>query len=377
MAITGWCTGCRVDTNDCTAPDLHRAKGLHRWKTDFRLGGYLGKRMVKIHKAGISKKDAEKFEHITVADYERGKFLPKTRKALSFVDLADKYYNEHSLQNTRNPAVHTKYRIAKWKELLSNRIARDIKRQELKDIRAKLLAQGLSAATVNRLFNDLKAIFYKGMEWELIDSNPCEFITKLEEDEPIPQFATQDEINRMRQAARAFHPRLLDFMTVLLHTGARPSSIAACRWESGDVDFNARTIWFTTYKGRRKYRYPHPIDDVLYELLVRRAAVTGKKGPVFDCSNVGQLGTRAIKASGINKGRPEKLKFTLYGLKHCYASQLLMSGATMDEVRRLLGHTDDKMLRKHYGHLTQEYLARIQKKVNLTPQLEPEQEKHI
>lgn len=378
-----WCLVCNGP--ECTDADLHRGQGNHRWRQDYRLGGRHGERIRRICPATYTKKQAETEEAVEIADYARGLRIPKAKEAVLFSELADRYYNEHCLEENRKPQTHTYYRVGKWKKYIGKRIAKDITDEDLKAIRSKMRATGLTAATVNRMFNDLRAIFYFGMEKKLLDKNPCEFITKLEEEEAVPQFATQQEINKIRRAAQNLdvrknrelvRQRLLDCMTTLLHTGARPESMRMCRWENGDVDFAHKAIRFTTYKGRRKHSYWHPIDDVMMELLMRRAATTGKKGPVFDMIDIGRLGSRAIEASGINDNRPEQLKFTLYGLKHCYASHLLMSGATLDEVRRLLGHTDTRMVIKHYGHITQEYLAKVQQKVNLTPKLE-EEHQHI
>ncbi len=91
-------------------------------------------------------------------------------------------------------------------------------------------------------------------------------------------------------------------------------------------------------------------------------------GKVLDTSNLRKLSELAINRSGINQGRSKEELFTIYGLKHCYASHLLMNGATIFDVAKLLGHTDTAMIVRHYGHLTQEHLRSVQAKINLTPQ---------
>jgi site-specific recombinase XerD len=95
---------------------------------------------------------------------------------------------------------------------------------------------------------------------------------------------------------------------------------------------------------------------------------------VFDVTNIRYLAEQAIEDAKLNEGVPDNQHFTIYGLKHCYASHLIMNGASLHEVGELLGHTDDKMVRKHYAHLTQDYLRKVQAKVNLTPELKPQLE---
>jgi len=42
---------------------------------------------------------------------------------------------------------------------------------------------------------------------------------------------------------------------------------------------------------------------------------------------------------------------TMYGMRHSFASNLLIAGVSDVKVARWLGHRDTRMLHKHYGHL--------------------------
>ena len=47
-----------------------------------------------------------------------------------------------------------------------------------------------------------------------------------------------------------------------------------------------------------------------------------------------------------------KLKpITMYGMRHSFASNLLIAGVSDVKVSRWLGHSDTRMVHKHYGHL--------------------------
>jgi integrase len=47
---------------------------------------------------------------------------------------------------------------------------------------------------------------------------------------------------------------------------------------------------------------------------------------------------------------------SFHGLRHTYASLAVMDGVPLHVLARNLGHVDDRMVQKHYGHLTDSYL---------------------
>jgi integrase len=48
---------------------------------------------------------------------------------------------------------------------------------------------------------------------------------------------------------------------------------------------------------------------------------------------------------------------TFHGLRHTYASRLVMKGVPLAVVAAQLGHSDTRMVEKHYGHLAPTYIA--------------------
>ena len=46
-----------------------------------------------------------------------------------------------------------------------------------------------------------------------------------------------------------------------------------------------------------------------------------------------------------------------HSLRHTFASHAVMAGAPLLVVAKNLGHSDTRMVEKHYGHLSQSYLA--------------------
>ena len=50
---------------------------------------------------------------------------------------------------------------------------------------------------------------------------------------------------------------------------------------------------------------------------------------------------------------------TFHGLRDTYASNLVMSGASIEVVAQLLGHSDSRITAKHYAHLTPSYVSDV------------------
>ena len=48
---------------------------------------------------------------------------------------------------------------------------------------------------------------------------------------------------------------------------------------------------------------------------------------------------------------------TYHELRHTYASRLIMGGAQLAVVAAQLGHSDTRMVEKHYGHMAPSYIA--------------------
>jgi integrase len=83
-----------------------------------------------------------------------------------------------------------------------------------------------------------------------------------------------------------------------------------------------------------------------HELIFRKA-----NGSAWGMSHQGRPMAEACRRSKISPA------INFHGLRHTYASLAVMNGAPLIVVARNLGHTDTRMVEKHYGHLTPSYVA--------------------
>jgi integrase len=61
---------------------------------------------------------------------------------------------------------------------------------------------------------------------------------------------------------------------------------------------------------------------------------------------------------------------SFHALRHTYASLSIMAGGPLLVVATNLGHSDTRMVEKHYGHLAADYIAREIRKA--APRFEPD-----
>ena len=104
----------------------------------------------------------------------------------------------------------------------------------------------------------------------------------------------------------------------------------------------------------------------------RHVALTDEGRKFFDAVTAGKAGSALVftKSDGLPWGashqqRPFKAAcgiakleaLTFHELRHSYASRLVMAGAPLAVVAAQLGHSDTRMVEKHYGHLAPSYIA--------------------
>ena len=63
-----------------------------------------------------------------------------------------------------------------------------------------------------------------------------------------------------------------------------------------------------------------------------------------------------MDAIGFSSGWIEP-EITFHGLRHTWASNAVMAGMPLMIVAKNLGHSDTRMVEKHYGHLAPSYVV--------------------
>ena len=164
----------------------------------------------------------------------------------------------------------------------------------------------------------------------------------------------------------------IPFTHIAWHTGMRPGDIRVMRWENVTFNqFNNQTLHtFTPQKTKDKGENPakvqFPISGELLEILNkwRKQCGNPKSGYVFSSSNqrgAGILDKNAYRRHWIKVkdkgGAPADLDF--YCFRHNFISQLVLQGAPILVIARLVGHRDGTMIAENYFHLGSQDAADI------------------
>ncbi len=161
-------------------------------------------------------------------------------------------------------------------------------------------------------------------------------------------------------------PHFRGFLTALLLTGCRPSEVARVAAVNVNLDLG---VWvFEEHKTGKKTGKPRVIylsPDMLE--MSRRLVAERPEGPLFPSRKKDRpfsCNAIRIRFMRLRKKLPHLKHFACYATRHTFASDALERGVGIAHVSELLGHTDTRMVSRHYAHLGQkvEHMRDVAKK---------------
>lgn len=199
----------------------------------------------------------------------------------------------------------------------------------------------VSPATVNRELALLRHLLVLAQEWGHVERVPR--IRLEREPEGRLRFLTEEEIARLLAACgSSAHPELAAVVAVALNTGMRRGEVLGLTWDR--VDFARGVLLLERTKSGRRREVP--MNDAAYAALSARPGA--REGRVFSTRSIRKAFERAVREAKLED-------FRFHDLRHTAASHLMMRGASLADVRAVLGHADVKMTMR-YAHLSPEHL---------------------
>jgi len=203
----------------------------------------------------------------------------------------------------------------------------------------------LAGATVNRALALLRHLLRLAHEeWEVLDVRPR--IRMEREPEGRLRWLTLEEATRLLDACRqSRNADLIDLVEFALFTGMRRGEVLGLSWERVD---RARGVVLldVTKSGRRR---EVPLNSRADAVLARRGSHA--HGLVFGRRNWNTY-RHAFEGAAT---RARLADFHFHDLRHTFASWAIQRGATLQEVKDLLGHSTLAMVMR-YAHLSPEHL---------------------
>lgn len=286
--------------------------------------------------------------------------------AAGIIDRPDRTLGELAEEYLTYKADHSKRTVASDRGILKGRLLPALgAMRPIRTLTAAAIAQyekarmgttakgrdrKVSPYTVANELAVLRHMLRLARRWGYLDRVPEIVLPKT----PLGRlrYLETDEIARLLDACRASrNPYLAAIVTIALHTGMRKGEILGLEWARVDLS-SARITLYHTKSGKPR---GVPINRAVYEALIAlEPDASQRTGLLFrkrDDRAWGQIRTAfeaALTRAGI-------AGFRFHDLRHTAASHLVMRGASLQEVKEILGHADLTMTLR-YAHLSPAHL---------------------
>jgi len=205
----------------------------------------------------------------------------------------------------------------------------------------------LSPAAINRPLGVLRHLLKLAHEeWEVLPSAP-RAIRMEKERQGRCRWLTPEEAHQLFTACRALNPALADLVEFCAYTGLRQAEALGLTLDRVDRARGVVLLEVTKNGRRREVPLCGPADAV----LGRRQAAGGDGDRVFGATSwyaFRGAWRRSVRATGL-------VNFKFHDLRHTFASWAVQRGATLPELKDLLGHSSLAMVLR-YAHLAPEHL---------------------
>lgn len=310
-------------------------------------------RVIGLESEGCTLTQAQQFVEQARADARRERLsLPKGRKVImTFGQAVDAYMTRMEAAHGRNLDRKRQHFRDHLKPFFGNQplsavAAFDVQRY------VKARRGQISDATINRTLATLSHLLRCAIEWQWIDRTVK--IPRLREDNRRLVYLTQDQIQRLLDAARSDSCwEIYPFILIGLHTAMRRSEILTIRWEH--VDLERRVIHIPRAKAGAR---DQPITAELATYLKELRAMMLDTAWLFPADSasghrieIERPFRRVVTAAGLN---PKEV--TRHTLRHTAITHLVQSGVDLPTVQRISGHKTLSMVAR-YSHQSGEHIA--------------------
>ena len=217
-----------------------------------------------------------------------------------------------------------------------------------KYVTKRINQDGIAPKTANMEIDLLRRMFDHAVKYKFISESPARDLKRKRVTRKEPRYFTHEEIELLLENAGKYEA----FFMVLLHTGLRASDAGNLTWS--DIDLEKNFIRVIQEKTDR--RLTIPINDALRSYLLDYATETPKLFPFLDNDKKREKVRRFIQ--GILRGAECDWKGVgCHTFRHTFASHLVINGASIYDVQKLLGHKSIYMT-QIYAHLSEDATRR-------------------
>ncbi|QQG35391.1 MAG: site-specific integrase [Micavibrio aeruginosavorus] len=293
------------------------------------------------------KTDAVLWAKETETAMHQGKYFKSSEsRKRTVADLVDRYL-DRVRKDSEERHENLKFMLLWWKQEIGHCILSNLTKAIISE-KIDLLAattwklkngtiKNISPARVNRYIAAFShACTIAVNEWEWLESNPFQKISKLREPRGRTRFLDDDERARLLTECKKSKAQYLYPVVILaLSTGSRQSEILGLKWK--DIDFARKCI--ILHKTKNKEKRVVPLSGHAYDLIKELSRVRRIDTDLVFPSPSDPKQHWDVRASwdfAVKKAAIPDFRF--HDLRHSAASYLAMNGATLAEISEVLGH---------------------------------------
>ena len=319
---------------------------------------------------GTRKSDAEKAVAVITSNrlHHRLGIPDAAGSSVSLPELLDRYYRSrknHLAYNTERSYRNCTKRLLEFFQKRFPRVKRidQISKTYIEELMRELLAEKKTSATINTHLLVIKLLFNYAVDEGLLQSNPAQKLRPYKVQRDVrPPYWKKDELKRI---FKALGSDWRDHFEFLFYTGLRKGELINLTWDDvrlgkypeitiqGNDEFNTKTNLIRQI----------PLCPQAVNIIKRRRKLAHPRY-VFTHPDGEKLRTYSLN----NHFRPLLAKLgmtgTIHQFRHSFASHMVMNGAGIEAVSKLLGHTNIKTT-MIYAHLAPDYLRRAVNKLKL------------
>lgn len=268
--------------------------------------------------------------------------------------IGEKNYSKHTVK-----AYLTDISLfSKYMEKELGLTLKDANSSYIRSYLVNLKTEGRENRGVNRVLSSIKRYFKFLLKINKSLTDPASSIKGLKEPKPLPKFIPKKEINQLFDTAK-LHSDVweLGFLIsfFLYNTGARIDE--ALNLTLARIDFQGQ---FVKILGKRNKERIVPFGEDFKAVFQNYIKIANPKEFLFE-EEVG-IPVNQRKAYGLINSFlsniPQLSKKNPHVLRHSFATHLLDNGASISEIKELMGHTDLSST-QIYTHTSIEKLKKI------------------
>lgn len=287
-------------------------------------------------------------------------------------DMVDDFLNYLRYERYRSPMTLESYSVSLrefedyFRSLDSGLSWQTVDEDVVRDWMEHLMDGGMEASSVGTRFAALRSLYRYALARHLVERDPTYRVESPKQRKRLPTFVKESEMNRLLDdlpwGTSFLEVRDKTIIMTFYETGIRLSELTGL--DDVDIDCDNRQLKVT---GKGDKQRVVPFGEELAVALGRYVACRDKEvSRKCDALFVTVKGNR-MKAYDVRLRVKAKLslvstqkKLSPHVLRHSFATAMLNNGASIESVRRLLGHASASTT-EVYTHTTFEQLRRVYK----------------